>query len=796
MNHLEKYLDRIIEQKAVRVPQKEPDLVSSQTNQVMPPVDVKPIVTESTEAENLEKAPDILGAIKRRWYVVLLVWILFTPLAVYGVWTFIQPGYIVSGRIKVAPAVLNIMTGNEEREATGNYREFVQSEAERITNSSVLQLVIDDIILEQKKQLKFFQEESSGVARKVGEILGREIQERTPLEVLKGAVHSGAINAVHKVNTHFIDVTMKSMYPDEAQIVIDSIIKQYYSLYTENSGMEGNDTLTKLSNERNVVYNRIQNAKTEIRSLAQDKGVTDISSGQEIQAERINTLLAKTIELESKRIALETELTILNQQQSDSNDIVAHDQIGDRETYINSDQHIEELSRQIVLMEQDLMIARQELAPLNPKIREKENLLAVFKSQLKSKIKERGDEFDAIVLQQQQKLKKEQMRALNTELMQVREEESQYKILLQQEELKSVEQNNAFMAIKDKQFTIDLDMEIYDTLSRRIKQLEMEQNGNPRISIEEYAQRLRYEDKRIPYSAGMAMGLFGLGCLLAIVIDKADKRLKEPEDAAEQMNLPLIGTVANAKTVKASMFAEQIASDYQTIRTNLSLLGAQGIPRLMSVTSPGPREGKSSFTVNLATSLAKSGERVLLVDGDLRKPDTLHKMNFAHMAEQVSHVPIEGGFEYSVWNVESSGLDILVPSAKNKDDVYELISSPLIAQKILQLSQKYDHVIIDTPPVMAFPDALIWAKITGSVILIGFANKTTIDDLIETKERLSQTNATLLGTVLNNVKVSHGYQRYHYGYYYQKRGRKDTRMNKKLLMAANEDKKKKKAKVH
>jgi capsular exopolysaccharide synthesis family protein len=213
------------------------------------------------------------------------------------------------------------------------------------------------------------------------------------------------------------------------------------------------------------------------------------------------------------------------------------------------------------------------------------------------------------------------------------------------------------------------------------------------------------------------------------------------------------------------------------------------MPKLLCITSPGPREGKSSFSVNLATSLSKSGERVLLIDGDMRKPDTLRKMKFAHMTEQVSHVPIDHGFEYSIWNVDATGLDILVPDAGNRGDVYELIASPVIAHRIVNLSQKYDHILIDTPPVLAFPDALIWARISGAVLMIGFAGKTTIDDLIEAKDRLGQTNAELLGTVLNNVKVSHGYQRYHYGYYYHKGGRRDTRMNKKLLMAAREDSK-------
>jgi tyrosine-protein kinase Etk/Wzc len=128
--------------------------------------------------------------------------------------------------------------------------------------------------------------------------------------------------------------------------------------------------------------------------------------------------------------------------------------------------------------------------------------------------------------------------------------------------------------------------------------------------------------------------------------------------------------------------------------------------------------------------------------------------------------------------IVSPGLHVLASDSQNTIDPYELLVLPSTAALINKLAERYDHVIIDTPPVLAFPDALILAQIAGSVILASFAGHTSGPDLKETRDRLAQINVRILGTVMGNVHLGHTYHRYGYHYYAQGgKPRRDSRRN-------------------
>ena len=122
--------------------------------------------------------------------------------------------------------------------------------------------------------------------------------------------------------------------------------------------------------------------------------------------------------------------------------------------------------------------------------------------------------------------------------------------------------------------------------------------------------------------------------------------------------------------------------------------------------------------------------------------------------------------EESVFRISSSGLYVLAADDRNASDALDLIGRPQVSEMIEKIVDKFDHIIIDTPPVLAFSDALLWSKMADAAILTSFVGHTSQPDLREAITRLEQIGVKVLGTVVNNVNISQSYHRYGYGYGY------------------------------
>jgi capsular exopolysaccharide synthesis family protein len=253
-----------------------------------------------------------------------------------------------------------------------------------------------------------------------------------------------------------------------------------------------------------------------------------------------------------------------------------------------------------------------------------------------------------------------------------------------------------------------------------------------------------------------------------------DNRIRTPQELKAHLAIPFLGMVpAVGKSRDASpnplMNTTGIPANFneafKTVRTNVLFSSAEDGLRSLVVTSAGPGEGKSIVAANLAIALAQVGQRVLLIDADMRRP-RVHEI-FGHDQEPgLSNVltgnaktneAIRKSIVHGLW---------LLTSGHIPPNPAELLGSRRYLDFIASLEDHFDWAIIDTPPVLVVADSSIAANHSSGVVFVVASDKTNRHAAREAVEQLEASNAHLVGTILNRVDlIKHPY---YYSAYYRK----------------------------
>lgn len=214
-------------------------------------------------------------------------------------------------------------------------------------------------------------------------------------------------------------------------------------------------------------------------------------------------------------------------------------------------------------------------------------------------------------------------------------------------------------------------------------------------------------------------------------------------------------TLENSSAVSLISVADkssQISEQYRTIRTNIQFaLSADQQIQTIVVTSSGPSEGKSTTAANLAVVLADSGQKVLLIDADMRKP-TVHETfsllnsNGLSMVLTTKHSVLE--------SIQPSGIENLtiLTSGPKPPNPSELLGSARMDRVIEEARGHYDTIIFDMPPIVAVTDAQLMASRADGTILVVRENVTRKESLAKAKELLAMVQARVLGVVYNGIQ--------------------------------------------
>ena len=274
---------------------------------------------------------------------------------------------------------------------------------------------------------------------------------------------------------------------------------------------------------------------------------------------------------------------------------------------------------------------------------------------------------------------------------------------------------------------------------------------------------LRFLDRRLKTAREVEdLGLSVVGILPEL---QSEREADEPKDARGP---PASGEQRDLFTHLSPM--STAAECTRTIRTNLMFMSADKPIRCFVVTSPTPRDGKTTVACNLAVAIANSGKRVLLVDTDLRRP-RIHRTFGCSSARGVTSVIVgEASLAEAASPTDIPGLDVL-PCGPIPPNPSELLHGAAFEELVETARGQYDQVIFDSPPLGAVTDAAVIAPRTDGVLIVVKADKTTRDGLRGALRQLGSVGAKVLGSVVNGVKHRAGgygegyYQYYRYRYY-------------------------------
>lgn len=332
--------------------------------------------------------------------------------------------------------------------------------------------------------------------------------------------------------------------------------------------------------------------------------------------------------------------------------------------------------------------------------------------------------------------------------------------------------------------------ELFDLIERRLKEVELTRNSqHNNVELLEAAVTPTTPvepNKTLIVAAAGAAGVF-FAVLLAFLLEATDSTVKNQESVERQFGLTFLGIVpqikpslsarrtkrgpARGETWSPDTYVHQfpksaVAESCRSIRTNLTFLASEEPLDTLLVTSPGPREGKTTTSMNVATVMAQAGTRVLLVDADMRRPrvhtifDSSNDVGLSTML--LERLPAVDAIQKSpVQNLH------VLTSGPVPTNPAELMESARFREILSELGTMYDRVIFDSPPVTPVTDAAILSSLVDGVILVIRANATRKEMLARTVEQLGAVNSNIIGGVLNDVDLTRRRAGSYYYYYYR-----------------------------
>lgn len=328
--------------------------------------------------------------------------------------------------------------------------------------------------------------------------------------------------------------------------------------------------------------------------------------------------------------------------------------------------------------------------------------------------------------------------------------------------------------------TYDNNQRLYELVLKRLKDTGVTgllQVSNVRV-LDRARPSMRPVRPRVALNIGLAV-VFGLlgGIALAFAVEFLDNSITTREQIEERLGITFLGVIPSASkdpAVSADLVVHQLpksamAECVRSVRTNLLFMSPEKPLRTILVTSSGPQEGKTTTSASLAQAMADSGNRVLLVDADMRRP-RVHGIFGVPDSEGLSSLVLGEGTLAAVAKSTNVPNLFVLPCGPVPPNPAELLHTARFKALLADAAEAFDRVIIDSPPIGVVADAAVISTLVDGTVVVLKAESTTRDSARRAVRQLQDVKARVFGAVLNQLDLDRqGYGQYYeyrtYGYY-------------------------------
>lgn len=669
---------------------------------------------------------------RRKWWVILAFLVTTTSAAIYTLSR--EPIYEASARILISTERKTAAAGAEGgAAATLLEAQDVETQLEILRSPGLFRTAIDTL----------------------------------PEEAKPARVAGVSIDQVKKTN--IVSISIRSPKPQTAAAIANALGDAYIARSLELNKRATKQALQYVGEQISVAQHELDDAESALRIYRERTGIMEAETSVTGQAGKVANTEGEVTKLGVELRATEAELAQVDKQRRQVNPTI----LSEREQ--NANPVVQELKSRLMALEIQRLQLLDQYTEGSRKIKQTDAQIDVLKQRLQQEVERviTGEVEAANPLVEQLDKQKSTLEAQRIALQ------------ARQAALSStLPAENAKLAV------IPARQVEFSRLSRRVKVAETSYmnllSKQQELLIAQGSEVANAAIASLAAAPGIPVGprvqqnllvaaIMGLllGLVLAVAVDYLDDSIKDPKEAETILGAPVIGLIGYAGEegpllVDNPTSRSPLAEAFRTLRANLRFSAADKPVKTLLVTSAGVGEGKSTIATDLAIAATTAGQKVILVDTDLRRP-SLHRFFEIDGGPGLTNVLIgDGSLEEALRPVE--GLDIaLVTSGPLPPNPIELLESQAMVQTVAALRERADLVIFDSAPLLVVADSQILSSLVDGTLVVVEINVSRREMARQAKELLARANARVLGLVVNKLRrVAGGYYYYYYsyGYYY------------------------------